>query len=334
MATATVTMATLVASVLPLASAGAQEAPQGSATSTVSGARTVPLTAAQRGQMLKSAAGTSAATAEALRLGGKEKLVPRDVIKDADGTRAHPLRAHLRRTPRPRRRPRGPQRGEAPAREQGVGAARSRCPRRRRRSRGADGTAAALRRRQGPGHRKARRRQGRPAWSSGRRPAQPTLAWETVVTGVQEDGTPSRLHVITDAATGEQLSSYEDDPDSAPAHGQYSGRVPLGTTQSGSTYSADRRRRAAATRRTTSTTAPAAPARSSPTTTTSGATARRPTARPRRSTRPTAPRRPGTSTRTPSAATASRNDGVGAYSPGPLRQQLRQRRSGTTAASA
>ena len=32
----------------------------------------------------------------------------------------------------------------------------------------------------------------------------PTLAWETVVTGAQQDGTPSERHVVTDAATGKR----------------------------------------------------------------------------------------------------------------------------------
>ncbi|MEU6389322.1 M4 family metallopeptidase [Streptomyces sp. NPDC046939] len=70
-------------------------------------------------------------------------------------------------------------------------------------------------------------------WAGG---GSPKLAWETVVGGFQDDGTPSKLHVITDATTGEVLHRYQ-----AVATGvgntRYSGQVPLTTTASGSSYS-------------------------------------------------------------------------------------------------
>ncbi|SHH41344.1 hypothetical protein [Streptomyces sp. 3214.6] len=50
------------------------------------GAAPVDLTPAERPALLKAADGRSSATAGALKLGAKEKLVPRDVTKDADGT--------------------------------------------------------------------------------------------------------------------------------------------------------------------------------------------------------------------------------------------------------
>src|SRR5207244_842721 len=37
----------------------------------------------------------------------------------------------------------------------------------------------------------------------------PTLAYETVIGGLQDDGTPNQLHVITDAATGKKLYQYQ-----------------------------------------------------------------------------------------------------------------------------
>ena len=37
----------------------------------------------------------------------------------------------------------------------------------------------------------------------------PVLAYETVVGGLQDDGTPNELHVITDAATGKKLYEYQ-----------------------------------------------------------------------------------------------------------------------------
>ncbi|MFC9915244.1 M4 family metallopeptidase [Streptomyces sp. NPDC127197] len=63
----------------------------------------------------------------------------------------------------------------------------------------------------------------------------PTLAYETVVGGFQHDGTPQELHVITDATTGEQLHEWEA-IQTGSGHSQYSGTVTIGTSQSGSTY--------------------------------------------------------------------------------------------------
>ncbi|MCT9007079.1 M4 family metallopeptidase [Streptomyces rhizosphaerihabitans] len=63
----------------------------------------------------------------------------------------------------------------------------------------------------------------------------PRLAWETVISGFQDDGTPSKLHVITDATTGKELTRYEG-IETGTGNTQYSGTVTLNTTLSGSTY--------------------------------------------------------------------------------------------------
>ncbi|MFD9746657.1 M4 family metallopeptidase [[Kitasatospora] papulosa] len=63
----------------------------------------------------------------------------------------------------------------------------------------------------------------------------PRLAWETVIGGPQDDGTPSRLHVITDADTGKEITRYQDIK-TGTGNTQYSGSVTLDTTRSGSTY--------------------------------------------------------------------------------------------------
>ncbi|MFM9443231.1 M4 family metallopeptidase [Streptomyces acidiscabies] len=63
----------------------------------------------------------------------------------------------------------------------------------------------------------------------------PRLAWETIVTGVQKDGTPSKLHVVTDAATGAELSRWEG-VETGTGNSQYSGTVTMGTNLSGSAY--------------------------------------------------------------------------------------------------
>ncbi|MGP3690571.1 M4 family metallopeptidase [Streptomyces sp. IBSNAI002] len=65
--------------------------------------------------------------------------------------------------------------------------------------------------------------------------AEPVLAWETLVKGVQEDGTPSELRVLTDAASGKVLSS-EERVHTGRGTGQYNGEVSIGTTPSESAY--------------------------------------------------------------------------------------------------
>ena len=65
----------------------------------------------------------------------------------------------------------------------------------------------------------------------------PTLAYETVVTGVAADQTPIQQHVFTDAATGKVLYSYNGiEEATGTGNTEYSGTVSLTTTQSGSTY--------------------------------------------------------------------------------------------------
>ncbi|OEV05645.1 M4 family metallopeptidase [Streptomyces oceani] len=63
----------------------------------------------------------------------------------------------------------------------------------------------------------------------------PTLAWETVVGGKQDDGTPNELHVITDAKTGEKLYEYQAVRNGT-GESQYSGSVELTTSGSEGKY--------------------------------------------------------------------------------------------------
>ncbi|UGY95236.1 M4 family metallopeptidase [Streptomyces gobiensis] len=64
----------------------------------------------------------------------------------------------------------------------------------------------------------------------------PTLAWERVIGGVQDDGSPSELHVITDAGTGKKIFEYQAIRNGV-GHSQYSGKVELGTSGSEGSYS-------------------------------------------------------------------------------------------------
>lgn len=67
--------------------------------------------------------------------------------------------------------------------------------------------------------------------------ARPRLAWRVLSSGVQRDGTPSRLASYVDARTGAVIRT-EQEIETADGSGQslYSGTVPLQLTLSGSTY--------------------------------------------------------------------------------------------------
>ncbi|WP_354642368.1 M4 family metallopeptidase [Kitasatospora camelliae] len=67
----------------------------------------------------------------------------------------------------------------------------------------------------------------------------PRLAYQTVVEGVRADGTPSSQRLVTDAATGEVLSTHEEIQTANAAgtgNGVFVGSVPLTTNYTGSTY--------------------------------------------------------------------------------------------------
>uniref|UniRef100_UPI000568FDAB M4 family metallopeptidase n=1 Tax=Streptomyces sp. NRRL S-146 TaxID=1463884 RepID=UPI000568FDAB len=144
------------------------------ASKAIPGSESVKLTPAQRAELIRKAEAGKAQTARDLGLGAKEKLVVRDVVKDADGT----VHTRYERT--------------------------------------YDGLPVL----------------GGDLWAAS---GKPVLAYETVVGGLQKDGTPNELHVITDAATGKKLYEYQG-IENGTGNTMYSGTVTLGTTQSGSTY--------------------------------------------------------------------------------------------------
>ncbi len=66
----------------------------------------------------------------------------------------------------------------------------------------------------------------------------PRLAWEVLSTGVQKDGTPSRLASYVNARTGKVIRSVQQiQTVDGQGHSLYSGTVPLQLTLSGGTYS-------------------------------------------------------------------------------------------------
>ncbi|MBL1109839.1 M4 family metallopeptidase [Streptomyces sp. 5-8] len=191
------------------------------------------LSAAARTTLVHKAQAGAAETARRIGLGAQEKLVVKDVVKDTDGTlhtryeRTYAglpvlggdLIVHTRAgktqgvtkastsaievaslTPRVT---------AAEAERQAVSAARTL---------GSAKTAA-------DGARKV-------IWAGD---GKPVLAYETVVGGLQDDGTPNRLHVVTDAATGRKLFQYQG-IETGVGNTQYSGKVDLTSTQSGSSY--------------------------------------------------------------------------------------------------
>ncbi|WP_189264234.1 M4 family metallopeptidase [Streptomyces fuscichromogenes] len=196
----------------------------------------VSLSPSQRAELLRDASGERAATARAIGLGAKEKLVVKDVVKDADGT----LHTRYERTyaglpvlggdlivdtARSGATERVVKANGHTLKVAGLTPARSAAS--------AERTALAAARTLGStksaadGARKV-------IWAGS---GTPVLAYETVVGGFQDDGTPNQLHVITDAATGKKLFEYQGiDTATGTGNTQYSGTVSLTTTQSGSTY--------------------------------------------------------------------------------------------------
>ncbi|MFJ4776684.1 M4 family metallopeptidase [Streptomyces sp. NPDC088762] len=178
------------------------------------GATAVQLSTAARAQAIAGAQAEAAGTARAIGLGGDERLVARDVIKDADGT------VHTRYERTYQGLP--VLGGDLVVHQKKDGSRKT-----------TKGTEARI----APGA--ARSLKAAPAgarqvvWAA---TGKPVFAYEAVVTGTQHDGTPSERHVITDAATGAELYAYEA-IDTGTGTSGYSGTVTLGTTLSGSTYS-------------------------------------------------------------------------------------------------
>ncbi|MFF0095870.1 M4 family metallopeptidase [Streptomyces canus] len=194
------------------------------------------LSAAARTSLIKQQQAEAGSTAQEIGLGSKEKLVVKDVVRDADGTvhtryeRTYDglpvlggdLVVHESKAGATEGVSKAtkatikvasltPKVTVAKAEKQAVTIAKAA---------GSDKTAA-------DGARKV-------IWAGS---GTPVLAYETIVGGFQDDGTPNQLHVITDAATGKKLFEYQG-IENATGTGKslYSGTVSLETTLSGSTY--------------------------------------------------------------------------------------------------
>ncbi|MFJ5226814.1 M4 family metallopeptidase [Streptomyces sp. NPDC088400] len=232
----TARVAALVASAAMVV-VGVQSGPASAAPDTAreKGATAVAFTPEQRVEAIKSAQADTASEATSLGLGAQEKLVVRDVIKDADGT----VHTRYERTYAGlpvlggdlvvHQAPNGKAsvtkattaRISVASTDAEVGSA------------GAKKTALKAASAEKTAKAAADTAPRKVIWAA---TGTPVLAWETVVKGVQPDGTPSALHVVTDAATGKEL--FRDEAiETGTGTGEYNGKVTLGTTKSGSTYS-------------------------------------------------------------------------------------------------
>jgi len=235
-AVALVGVAALIAAAVQsgAATAAPEKAPS-AASKVIPGAESVKLTPAQRAALIREADAGKADTAKDLGLGAKEKLVVRDVLKDGNGT------VHTRYERTYDGLPvlggdlvvdttkSGATAGVVRATNKAVKVA-SLTPK----VTAAKASAQALKAAQAAGADKAdtNRAPRKVIWAGN---GTPVLAYETVVGGLQEDGTPNELHVVTDAATGAKLYEYQG-IETGTGNTMYSGTVTLGTTQSGSTY--------------------------------------------------------------------------------------------------
>ncbi|MER5376585.1 M4 family metallopeptidase [Streptomyces sp. NPDC002553] len=194
------------------------------------------LAPAARTALIKDKQAEAPATAQEIGLGAQEKLVVRDVVRDADGT----VHTRYERTYAGL-----PVLGgdlvvheSAAGVEQGVSKATNAAIKVASTSAAlpaakAESQALSLAKAAGSQDTDASRAPRKVVWAGNG--SKPTLAYETVVGGLQDDGTPNELHVITDAATGAKLYEYQG-IETGTGKSLYSGTVTLGTSLSGSTY--------------------------------------------------------------------------------------------------
>ncbi|WP_167161511.1 M4 family metallopeptidase [Streptomyces sp. MBT27] len=229
-AIATSTVAALMGTALT-----ASASPRPTADSARPAGASVALSAAARTDLLRTAQAGLARTAENIGLGAKEKLVVKDVVKDADGTvhtryeRTYEglpvlggdLIVHTSKS--------GTTQGVTRATKATLKLATT-TPRITATT--AQKQALGLAKERGSAKATSDRAPRKVVWAAADKPV---LAYETVIGGFQDDGTPNQLHVVTDAATGKTLFQYQG-IETGVGNTQYSGKVDLTTTQSGSSY--------------------------------------------------------------------------------------------------
>ncbi|MEU6864385.1 M4 family metallopeptidase [Streptomyces sp. NPDC046876] len=198
------------------------------------GAAPYQLSPSERATLITEANSTTAAAAKALGLGGQEKLVVRDVVKDADGTThttyertyaglpvlGGDLTVHAKG---------GVTKSVTKATQHEIKVAdtdASVTPA------SAEGQAVSAANSAGSKQSKPAKGARKVIWAA---EGAPVLAYETVVSGLQDDGTPSELHVVTDAKTGAKITQWQA-IETGTGNTMYSGQVQMGTSGSGSSF--------------------------------------------------------------------------------------------------
>ncbi|MFF0472899.1 M4 family metallopeptidase [Streptomyces sp. NPDC004284] len=189
------------------------------------------LSPAQRTALIKAADADKAATAKSLHLGAQEKLVVKDVVQDRDGTTHTRYERTYAGLP--------VLGGDLIVDESKAGATTGVIKANRAELKNVDlsavvAPAAAEKQALGlaaaDGSKKtaADRAPRKVVWMA---KGAPVLAYETVVGGLQKDGTPNQLHVITDAKSGAKLFEWQG-IETGVGNTMYSGQVTLGTAPS------------------------------------------------------------------------------------------------------
>ncbi|MDJ1134863.1 M4 family metallopeptidase [Streptomyces iconiensis] len=212
--------AALVAAGITAGTAGA--APGGEASA--NGALPAKLTAAQHTKLVKAANSETARTADAraLGLGAKEELHVKDVIQNKSGathTRYERTYAGL------------PVMGGDLVVHKSASGKRTGVTKATRAGIAVD-TEAAAAHKPATAEAKGSKAPRKIVWAA---KGKPTLAWETVVGGVQKSGAPNQLHVITDAKTGKKLFEFQGVKEGT-GSSQYSGEVEIGTSGSAGSF--------------------------------------------------------------------------------------------------
>ncbi|ARE74474.1 M4 family metallopeptidase [Streptomyces sp. NPDC059558] len=214
------------------ADATASQAPK--AAQSNPGAANRALSASERATLLAEANSTTVQAAKALGLGSGEKLVVRDVVQDADGTThttyertydglpvlGGDLTVHAKG---------GVTKSVTKATNHEIKVADTSAtvtPA------AAESQAVSAANAEGSKEAKPSKNARKVIWAA---EGAPVLAFETVVGGLQHDGTPNELHVVTNAKTGAKITEWQA-IETGTGNTMYSGQVTLGTTQSGSTW--------------------------------------------------------------------------------------------------
>ncbi|WP_308283872.1 M4 family metallopeptidase [Streptomyces buecherae] len=222
--------AALLATGLTTGTAGAADAAD-----TAASATPAKLSPSHRAELLREANDTTARTASTLGLGAQEKLVVKDVVKDGDGTThtryertfaglpvlGGDLITHETKD--------GKLKGVTKATKATIKVASTRA---KLAPSTAERAAIKAARADDAKLAKADKAPRKVIWAAD---GKPTLAYEAVIGGLQADGTPNELHVITDANTGKELFTFQGVKNGT-GSSQYSGEVELGTAKEGGGY--------------------------------------------------------------------------------------------------